>query len=119
MVLVLSFFDDNEELVAIDLKTLNHKQLAELIKKAEQRKVEVAKEGIVKVREKIHALLKAEGLMLDEMLGKERDGAAESRLRQSTATLSINRRLGAAVESVRAGSTRHSRVAREQDLLIK
>jgi hypothetical protein len=34
--------------MAIDLRSLNQKQLAELIEKAEQRKVEVAKESIVK-----------------------------------------------------------------------
>lgn len=55
--------------MAIDLKSLNHNQLAELIKKAEQRKLEVAKERVVIVREKIHALLKSEGLTLEEVLG--------------------------------------------------
>lgn len=60
--------------MAIDLKTLNHKQLAELIAKAEQRKVEVAKESVVKVREKIHALLKAEGLTLEDVFGGARKG---------------------------------------------
>ncbi|MBN8888011.1 MAG: H-NS histone family protein [Rudaea sp.] len=60
--------------MAIDLKSLNHKQLAELIEKAEQRKLEVARESIAKAREKILALLKAEGLTLDELFGSARKG---------------------------------------------
>lgn len=55
--------------MAIDLKSLNHSQLAELIKKAEQRKLEVAKESVVKVREKIHTLLKSEGLTFEDVFG--------------------------------------------------
>jgi len=60
--------------VAIDLKSLNHKQLAELIEKAEQRKLEIAKESVAKVREKILGLLKMEGLTLDELFGSARKG---------------------------------------------
>lgn len=61
--------------MAIDLKSMNHSQLAELIKRAEQRKSEVAKERVVKVREKIQALIKSEGVTLEEVFG----GAGKAR----------------------------------------
>lgn len=53
--------------MAIDLKNLNQHQLNELISRAESRKHELAKERIVKVREKVLALLKVEGFTLDEL----------------------------------------------------
>ena len=53
--------------MAIDLKNLNQHQLNELITRAESRKHELAKEKIVKVREKVVALLKAEGFTLEEL----------------------------------------------------
>jgi DNA-binding protein H-NS len=55
--------------MAIDLKSLNQKQLDELIQKAEQRKREVAKESVSKVRQKIEAILKTEGLSLEDVYG--------------------------------------------------
>ena len=58
--------------MAIDLKSLNHGQLADLIKRAEQRQHEVAKERIGKVREKIQALLKSESVTLEEVFGGSR-----------------------------------------------
>jgi DNA-binding protein H-NS len=55
--------------MAIDLKSLNHNQLKELIQRAEVRTEELAKERITKVREKVLNLLKAEGFTLDELFG--------------------------------------------------
>ena len=60
--------------MAIDLKSLNPKQLDELIQKAELRKREAAKESVVKVREKIQAILKAEGVTLEDVFGGARKG---------------------------------------------
>ena len=68
--------------MTIDLKSLNHNQLAELIKRAEQRKLEVAKESVAKVREKIRAILKADGLTIEEVFDraeKSRSVAAKYR----------------------------------------
>lgn len=58
--------------MVIDLKSLNHHQLDELIKRAEQRKAEIAKEKLAKAREKIHALLESEELTLEEVFGSGR-----------------------------------------------
>jgi DNA-binding protein H-NS len=60
--------------MAIDLKSLSQTQLNELITRAESRKHELAKEKIVKVREKILALAKAEGFTIEELfdVGKGR-----------------------------------------------
>lgn len=55
--------------MAIDLKNLNHHQLNELISRAESRKHELAKEKVVKVREKVLALLKTEGFALEDLFG--------------------------------------------------
>jgi DNA-binding protein H-NS len=53
--------------MAIDIKTLNHNQLDELIQKAETRKHELAKEKLVKLREKLTALAKAEGFTIEDL----------------------------------------------------
>ena len=55
--------------MAIDLKSLNHNQLADLISRAKQRQTDLAAEKIVKLREKVHALVKAEGFSLDDVVG--------------------------------------------------
>lgn len=55
--------------MAIDIKNLNHSQLGELIKRAEARQAELKKENAEKVRAKIAALVKAEGLDLNDVLG--------------------------------------------------
>jgi DNA-binding protein H-NS len=60
--------------MAIDIKNLNQHQLNELISRAESRKHELAKEKIVKVREKVVALLKTEGFTLEELFSS-RGGA--------------------------------------------
>ena len=55
--------------MAIDLKGLSSHQLNELINRAESRKHELVKEKVVRVREKILAILKAEGVALEEVFG--------------------------------------------------
>jgi DNA-binding protein H-NS len=56
--------------MAIDLKSMNHNQLADLIARARARQAELVKEKAAKLREKINALVKAEGFGLDEVLGR-------------------------------------------------
>ena len=56
--------------MAIDLKSLNHNQLADLIVRAQARQEELVREKASKLREKINALVKAEGFGLDEILGR-------------------------------------------------
>jgi DNA-binding protein H-NS len=56
--------------MAIDLKNLNHNQLADLIVRATARQEELLKEKASKLREKINAMVKAEGFGLDEVLGR-------------------------------------------------
>jgi len=67
--------------MAIDLKGLNQHQLNELIHRAESRKHELAKEKIVKVREKVLAILKAEGIALEDLF----DGRGAGRKVRSAA----------------------------------
>lgn len=63
--------------MAVDIKNLNHNQLADLIAKAQARQGEMSKERITKVREQIQAILKKEGLTLDEVFPSR--GAAKSK----------------------------------------
>lgn len=55
--------------MAIDIKTLNHNQLNELISRAKNRQDEMHKEKEGKVRDKVLALLKAEGFTMEELFG--------------------------------------------------
>ena len=55
--------------MAIDIKTLNHNQLNELISRAKNRQDEMHKEKEGKVRDKVLALVKAEGFTVDELFG--------------------------------------------------
>jgi DNA-binding protein H-NS len=55
--------------MAIDIKSLNHNQLNDLIQKAQARQQELQKERITRVREKVNALLKAEGVSFEEAFG--------------------------------------------------
>ena len=57
--------------MAIDLKSLNHNQLGDLIARAKARQEELAREKASKLREKINAMVKAEGLARDEVLGRQ------------------------------------------------
>jgi DNA-binding protein H-NS len=56
--------------MAIDLKSLNHNQLSDLIARARARQEELVKEKASKLRDKINALVKAEGFGLDEVFGR-------------------------------------------------
>jgi DNA-binding protein H-NS len=56
--------------MAIDLKSMNHNQLSDLIARAKARQDELVKEKAAKLREKINALVKAEGFGLDEVFGR-------------------------------------------------
>lgn len=58
--------------MAVDIKSLNHAQLKELISKAQLRQDELGKEKITKLRDKVHALIKAEGYTFDEVFGSAR-----------------------------------------------
>ncbi|GAP65127.1 DNA-binding protein H-NS [Mizugakiibacter sediminis] len=53
--------------MAIDLKNLNHNQLKELISKAQQRQDDLRKEKAAKLRDKIEAMIKAEGFTLEDV----------------------------------------------------
>ncbi len=58
--------------MTFDINNLNHHQLKDLIGKAQQRQVELRKEGIVEVRKKVHDLIKAEGYSFEELFGSAR-----------------------------------------------
>jgi DNA-binding protein H-NS len=58
--------------MAVDIKNLNHNQLNELISKAQLRQTELRKEKVAKLREKIHALIKAEGYSFEDIFGQGR-----------------------------------------------
>lgn len=65
--------------MAIDIKGLNHAQLADLIARAEARQHELKKESSSKLRDKIAALAKAEGFELHEVLGATKKGRGAPR----------------------------------------
>ncbi len=56
--------------MAVDIKSLNHTQLNDLISKAQVRQTELRKEKVVKLREKVHGMLKAEGYAFDDIFGR-------------------------------------------------
>jgi DNA-binding protein H-NS len=60
--------------MAIDVTTLNKKQLRELIRKANGRMKNIDKEKIAKVKAKINAILKSEGVTFAQVYGKKRGG---------------------------------------------
>lgn len=62
--------------MAINLKSMNHTQLADLIKRAQARQSELAKEKATKLRAKIGELVKAEGLDIDDVFGSRRTASA-------------------------------------------
>ncbi|MEO7068595.1 MAG: H-NS histone family protein [Rhodanobacter sp.] len=62
--------------MAVDIKGLNNSQLSDLITKAQVRQVELRKEKVVKLREKVHAMLKTEGYTFDDIFG---DGRRKSK----------------------------------------
>jgi DNA-binding protein H-NS len=58
--------------MAVDLKKLNQNQLNDLITKAEQRKMEIEKEKLVKLRDRINKLIKDEGFTFEDVFGARR-----------------------------------------------
>ena len=65
--------------MAIDIRSLNHAQLSDLIARAEARQRELKKESSSKLRDKIAALAKAEGFELHEVLGTSKKGRGAPR----------------------------------------
>jgi len=60
--------------MAIDIKGLNHAQLAELITRAQARQHELKRESSSKLRDKLAAMARAEGFELHEVLGTGKKG---------------------------------------------
>ncbi len=58
--------------MAVDIKNLNHNQLNDLISKAQLRQEELRKEKIAKLRQKVDALIKAEGYTFEDIFGTPR-----------------------------------------------
>ncbi|KJV26671.1 H-NS family nucleoid-associated regulatory protein [Luteibacter yeojuensis] len=56
--------------MAVDIKNLNHSQLTELIAKAQSRQGELQKEKVTRLRDKINAMIKEEGLTFDDVFGQ-------------------------------------------------
>lgn len=57
------------KVMAIDIKNLNHNQLSDLINRAKSRQDDLVKERESKLREKVLALVKAEGFTIEELFG--------------------------------------------------
>jgi DNA-binding protein H-NS len=55
--------------MAINIRNLNHSQLNELIERAKARQEELAKEKTSKLRDKISAMVKAEGFAIEDVFG--------------------------------------------------
>jgi DNA-binding protein H-NS len=55
--------------MAINIRNLNHSQLTDLIDRAKARQQELAREKATKLRAKIDALVKAEGLAMEDVFG--------------------------------------------------
>ncbi len=53
--------------MAINIRNLNHSQLTDLIERAKTRQQELAREKATKLRAKIDALVKAEGLAIEDV----------------------------------------------------
>lgn len=58
--------------MAVDISKLTQKQLSDLISKAEDRKQEIAKDKLVKLRKKVNDLIQSEGYTLEDVLGTRR-----------------------------------------------
>jgi len=70
--------------MAINLKSMNQTQLADLIKRAQARQRALAKEKAAKLRAKIGALVKAEGLRLDDLFGGRSATATRKAAKKAT-----------------------------------
>ncbi len=60
--------------MAIDVKSLNKKQTRDLMRKLESHMKTIDKEKIAKVKTKVNALLKAEGVTFAQVYGRRRTG---------------------------------------------
>ncbi|HEV7123068.1 MAG TPA: H-NS histone family protein [Rhodanobacter sp.] len=58
--------------MAVDIKSLNQNQLTDLISKAQVRQDELRKERVVKLRQKVQAMIQAEGYTLEDIFGAGR-----------------------------------------------
>lgn len=90
--------------MAIDIKNLNHNQLNDLISKAQLRQGELRKEKVAKLREKVHALIKAEGYAFEDIFGHGRGGK-----RRSTGTVAPKYRNPANPEQTWSGRGKRPR----------
>ena len=106
--------------MAVDIKSLNHNQLNELINKAQARQSELRKEKVGKLREKIHAMIKAEGYTFEDIFGGTR------KARRSTGAVAPKYRNPANPEQTWSGRGKRPRWfndalkagKKEKDLLI-
>lgn len=55
--------------MAVDINNLNQKQLADLIVRATSRQEQIDKEKVVKLRQKVVDMVKAEGYTVEELFG--------------------------------------------------
>ncbi|GLQ90415.1 H-NS histone family protein [Dyella flagellata] len=92
--------------MAIDIKSLNHNQLNDLIQKAQARQQELEKEKVTRVREKVQALLKAEGISFEEVFG---GGAAVRGKRRATGSVAPKYRNPADPEQTWSGRGKRPR----------
>jgi DNA-binding protein H-NS len=60
--------------MAIDVNALSEKQLRDLIRKAKGRMKNIDKEKVAKVKAKVNAVLKSEGVTFAQVYGKKRGG---------------------------------------------
>lgn len=104
--------------MAIDVSNLSEKQLKDLIRKAKGRMKNIDKEKISKVKAKVNAVLKAEGVTFAQVYGRKRGGktgkvAAKYRNPNGTETWSgRGKRPRWFVAALKGGK-------KERDLLIK
>jgi DNA-binding protein H-NS len=91
--------------MAVDIKNLNHNQLNDLINKAQARQSELRKEKVGKLREKIHALIKAEGYSFEDIFG----GARAGKTRRSGGTVAPKYRNPANPEQMWSGRGKRPR----------
>lgn len=62
--------------MAIDLTSMNRTQLDDLITRARERQEELEKEKIARLREKFNQLAQAEGLTIEDVVGRTRTRSA-------------------------------------------
>ena len=66
--------------MAIDVSSLSEKQLRDLIRKARGRMKNIDKEKIAKVKAKVNAVLKSEGVTFAQVYGKKRGGKGKGKV---------------------------------------